>query len=155
MDATESVSQPPGALTLAGSSFVILPATPRDMLVVHNRMRAFAQAKATSPLDFAARHTHLPPAVFAVAIAEALKLGAGAPVPPPAEAVWDQYTTLDGVRWRLWYHVSRTLKEFTPEAAAALVTEDNLLDAAEALDRALNFKGIDPNAPAPATGSAS
>jgi hypothetical protein len=154
MDATEAITQTPGTLTLAGRSFVILPATPRDMLATHQRMRAIAESKRTSPLDFAARHTHLPPAVFAVAIAEAVKMGSDAPAPPASEVIWDQYSTLEGVRWRVFYHVSRVLKDFTPEAAALLVTEDNLLDAAEGLDRALNFRAIDPNGQPPATGSA-
>jgi hypothetical protein len=155
MEPAEALAQAPGTLTLAGRSFVILPPTTRDKQATHQRMRAFVQAKSISPLDYAARHTHLPPAVFAVAIAEALKLGRMPEVEPPPEAIWEQYTTLEGVRWRVWYHVSRALPEFTPEEAAALVTDDNVLDASDALDLALRLRAIDPNGHTPATGSAS
>lgn len=154
MDATEAISQTPGTLAIGGRSFVILPPTPRDKLATHQRMRAMVDAKCISPLDYAAKHTHLPAAVFAVAIAEALKLGSTPPAPPPAEVIWDQYTTLDGVRWRVWWHVSRVLKDFKIEDAAALVTEDNVFDASDALDAALRLGAIDPKkeTPAPPTG---
>lgn len=155
MDAPQAVSQPPGVLVLAGRSFAILPPTPRDKLVTHERMRALAESRDLSPLDYAARHTHLPPAVFAIAIAESIKLGHRAAPAPAPEVIWDQYTTLDGVRWRVWYHVSRVLKDFTIEDVEDLVTADNVLDASDALDEALGLRKIDPNAPAPATGSAS
>lgn len=155
MDATEAVSQAPALLSLGGRSFVILPPTPRDKLVTHQRMRALAESRDKSPLDYAAAHTHLPPAIFAVAVAEAIRIG-HRPAPAPApEVIWDQYTTLEGVRWRVWHHVSRVLKEFKIEEVRDLVTEDNLYDVSDALDAALRLGVIDPNAPAPATGSSS
>jgi len=156
MEAVEAVNRAPGVLKLGGREFVILPPTPRDMLAVRARMEALAGEKCVSPLDFALKHTHLPPALLAVAVTEAIKLGSGGGVKPHPDAVWDEYASLTGVRWRVWYHVSRVLGDaFTLEGAAALVTDDNLLDASEALDAALRLKDLDPNAQAPATGTAS
>lgn len=153
-DAVAAMARTPGVLTLAGRSFVILPPTTGDMLRVQDKMRELARAKCVSPLDFALKHTHLPPAVLAVAVSEALKLGAGGGVQPTAEAVADEYLSLEGVRWRVWYHASRALPDLHPDDAAALVTPDNLLDAAEGLDRALRLGLADPNGQAPTTGSA-
>jgi hypothetical protein len=155
MEPAEALAQTPATLSLGGRSFIILPLHTRDMLATHYRMRALAEARDKSPLDYAAGHTHLPPAVFAVAVAEAIKIGHRAPPPPPQEVIDDQYTTLAGVRWRVYYHISRVLTDFTPEDAAKLVTEDNLFDAAGKLDKAIKLAGLDPNDPAPATGPAS
>jgi len=156
MEPVEALSQSARLLVLGGREFVILPPTPRDKLVTHERMKALAKAQCVSPLDYVAtKHAHLPPAAFAIAVSEAIKIGAGAPVSPSVEAVWEQYATLAGVRWRVWYHISRALKDFDPKEVEALVTEDNLYDASDALDAALGLGAIDPNAQPPATGSAS
>lgn len=107
-----------------------------------------------SPLDFVLSHQNLPPAVLALAVAEAIKLGSGKAIKATAEEVWEQYATLEGVRWRLWFHASKTCPELTLEEAAALVPDGEHLRVADALDAALSFKETDPNAQAPATGSA-
>lgn len=156
MDATQAVSQVAGTLSLGGRAYVILPPTPRDKLVTYERMKALVAEQTVPPLEYVAtRFAHLPGAIFTQAIREAILLGAAPPPPPDPAVVWAQYATLAGVRWRVWYHVSRVLKDFTPEQAAGLVTEDNVFDASDALDAALGLRAIDPNAQPPATGSAS
>jgi hypothetical protein len=125
------------------------------MLATMARMKELARARCISPLDFVLKHTHLNPAQLAAAVSEAIKLGSGGGAEPTPDAVWEQYVTLEGVRWRVWYHVSRAHKEFTIEDAAKLVTEDNLFDAATALDEALKFRALDPKGEGSATGSGS
>lgn len=153
---TEGALAPmPGRLEIGGSAFVILPPTPGDMIRTQDRMRELARSRCVPPLDFVFKSAAaLTPAQLALAVSEAIKLGAGGGVDPTPEAVWDQYTTLEGVRWRVWYHVGRVVKDFAPEAAAALVTDDNRLDVADRLDAALALRAADPKGPAPATGSA-
>lgn len=152
---TEALSKTPGLLSLGGREFVILPPTPRDQLATMDRMKSLARAKCVSPLDYVLKHATLPPGAMALAVQEAIKLGAGGGIEPTPDAVWEQYTSLDGVRWRVWYHVSRVVKDFKPEDVAPLVTEDNLFDAAEALDAALKFGAVDSEKKTPATGTAS
>lgn len=145
MTPTQAVTQVPGTLDLCGRTFAILPPTLRDTTVTHQRMRGFAEAKAMSPLDYVVqKHSHLPPPVFAIAVSEAIKLGSAAPVAPPNEVIWDQYTTLEGVRWRVWYHITRIDKDVTIEEVAKWVTEDNHFDVSDALNTALGLDKIDP-----------
>mgnify|MGYP000193294569 CR=1 FL=1 len=141
-------------VTVGGRQFVILPPTPRDMIATAQRMKELAQAQYRSPLEYVLSHAALPPAAMALAVAEAIKLGSGKALKPTPEEVYDQYVTLDGVRWRLWHHASQTTPGLTLEDVAALVPDGEHLRAVEALDAALSFKELDPNAPAPATGSA-
>lgn len=157
MDTTQNTAPTPGLLKLGGREFVVLPAKNRDLLATNTRMKELARDRCVSPLDYVLGHAHLAPGAMTAAIAEAIKIGSGGGVEPTPEAVWDQYTTLEGVRWRVYYHVSRVLKDFKPEDAAKLVTDDNVLDAAEALDAALNFRALDEKkeTPAPASGASS
>lgn len=154
----QTVVQTPGLLKLGGREFVILPPETRDAVATHARMTELARARCVSPLDYVLRHTHLPPALLAAAVAEAIKIGAGGgDREPTPETVNEQYTTTEGVRWRVWWHVSRVLKDFGPEDAAALVTDDNAFDTALLLDAALKFAALDPKKkePAPPTGAGS
>lgn len=156
MNTEAALGRSPGVLALGGREYVILPPTPRDMLATHARMKELARARCVSPLEYVLQHSGtLPAGALALAVAEAIKLGAGGGIDPTPDAVWEQYTTLAGARWRVWYHVSRVLKDFKPADVEPLVTEDNIADALEALDVALRIGAIDPNAPAPATGPAS
>lgn len=140
-------------LTVGGREFVILPPTPRDMIATAQRMRELAQAQYRSPVDYALSHGHLPPAALALVVSEAIKLGSGKALKATPEEVYDQYETLEGVRWRVWYHASKACPALTTEEVAALVPDGEHLRVREALDAALSFKESDPNAPAPATGS--
>ena len=153
MDGSERFAGAPAVLELGGRSLVILPPTPRDQLVVGTRMKELARKRCVSPLEFVLRHANLPPAALSVAVAEAIKLGAGGGVDPSPDAVWDEYDTLEGVWFQLWHFAHRAHKDFTPEQAAELVTEDNLFDAAEKLNAALRLAAIDPKDRPPATGS--
>lgn len=154
MDPVFAVAAAPGTLTLGGVPYLVLPPTPGDKARTVERMRELARARCLSPVDYALTHAHLAPAALALVVSEAIKLGAGGGVEPTAEAVWEQFDTLDGVRWRVWYHLSKTTPAATPEAVAALVTEANRGDVAAALDAALKLEQIDPKGLAPATGSA-
>lgn len=142
-------------LTVGGRQFVIPPPTPRDMLAVSQRMKELAQAEYMSPLDYASKHAHLPAPVFAMALSEAVKLGSGKALKATPDEIWDQYSTLAGVRWRVWHHASRLYPTLTLEEVADLIPDGEHLRVAEALDAALAFKELDPNAHAPATGSLS
>lgn len=145
----------PGTLVLGGETYTILPATPGDMLRTADKMKELARARCVSPLAFVMQHGQsLAPQALALAVSEAIKLGAGGGVDPTPEAVWDQYTTLEGVRWRAWYHVSRVRPDVTREAVAAHISDENRLDVAEQLDAALSLRAADPKGRAPATGSA-
>ncbi len=146
MDAAEVVDRTPALFTVGGRVFVVLKPTNRDMLAVRARMAALAKAKCVSPLDYALSHQHLAPGLLGLAVSEAVKLGSGGGVKPHPDAVWDEYDSLEGVRWRCWYHASRALPDLKPEEFEALVTEDNLFDAAEALNVALQFAALDPDA---------
>lgn len=151
---TEAFDKAPRVLRLAGQEFAVAPPTSRDLIAVHTRMEALARAQCVSPLEYVLGHAaRVPAAALALAVSEAIKLGSGGGARPSPDAVSDQYVTLEGTRWRLWYHVSRVAPAFTLAAAQSLVTDDTLADAVEALDAALNFRALDPNAPAPATGA--
>lgn len=154
MEESFFVGQTKNVLKVGGREFVILPPTPRDMVITTKRMTELAKAQYKSPLEVALAH-NLPPAALALAVSEALKLASGNALKPSPEEVWDQYLTLEGVQWRVWFHVSKTCPEFTLEDAAALVPDGEHFRVAEALDAALSFKEADPNAPAPTTGSSS
>lgn len=155
MNSAPAMAALPGTLTLGGASFVILAPTPGDKLRVDERMREMALAKCVSPVDYAMQFARLPEAAFRLLLSEAIKLGAGGGVKPHPDAVWDEYTSLEGVRWRAWYHISRVLPDYPLEAATEAITPDNLFVVAEGLDKALKLASADPNAPAPATGPAS
>lgn len=140
-------------LAVGGREFVILPPTPRDMIATMQRMKELAQAQYRSPVDYALSHTHLQPAALSLVVSEAIKLGAGKALKPTQEEVFDQYLTLEGVRWRVWFHASKTCPALTTDEVAALVPDGERLRVAESLDAALSFKESDPNAQAPAIGS--
>lgn len=143
-------------LTVGGREFVILPPTPRDMIATAQRMTELVAAKYLPPLSYVQKQAeHLSPAFLSVCVSEAIKLGSGTPIKPREDEVWAEYQTLEGVRWRVWHHASKTCPALKLEEVAALVPDGYHLQVAEALDAALSFKESDPNAPAPATGSAS
>lgn len=151
MESVEQLAKAPGVLKIGERQFVILPPTPRDMLAVGTRMRELARSRCVSPLDYVLKHTHLNPAALSLALREAIALGAGPPIKLDPESVWEQYDTIEGLRFRVWYHVSRAHKDFTPEQAEELVTEDNLFDVADALNQALRFGELDPKKETPET----
>jgi hypothetical protein len=169
MSQNHTIASAPGLLKLGGREFVILRPTSRDLLAVSERMTAFAREQCLTPLEWVLKlHAHLPAALLSVAVREAIALGAGsgqgtdekptAGREPTDDLVWKQYHTLAGVRWRVWYAVSRVPEgKFTLDDAAGLVTDDNLFIAAAELDAACKFGELDPKkkTPAPPTGASS
>jgi hypothetical protein len=152
-DKLEQLAALPGSLTVGGNTYVVLPPTPGDVLREALQMKQLARAVCVSPVEYAARHAHLPPPVFAIVMQEALKLGAGGGVEPNEEAFRERYAMLDGVRWRLCYHLSRSGHAFSESDAATLVTDANCIDICNAIDRALRMPEVDKKKPELATGT--
>ena len=156
MDNLEAIAGRPGQLTVGPRVFTIAPPTPGDMLREMLQMRQLARATCLSPIDYAARHAHLPPSVFAVVMREAVALGAssGGKTEPTDQVFQEQYALPEGVRWRLHYHVSRSgYKDFTEADAKALVTDHNCIDLCNALDAALKLATLDAEKKTLPTGS--
>ena len=150
MEATvEQLAKTPGVLEIGERRFVILPPTPRDMLAIGQRMKELARAKCVSPLDYVLKHTSLTPTMLAVAVNEAIKLGSGGGVDPSPDAVWEQYSSLEGVRFQVWHYAKKAHGTLLLEEVEKLVTEDNLFDVGESLDKALRFGGLDPKKATP------
>lgn len=157
MDALEAIASPPGLVTVGGRSFVIAPPSPGDMLREMLQMKQLARACCLSPVDYAAQHAHLPPAIFAALLREAVALGAGngGKSEPTEQMFQEQYAMPPGVRWRLWYHVTRSgYKDFTEKDAESLVTDHNCIDVTNAIDAALKLASIDAEKKTPPTGTA-
>lgn len=140
-------------LVLGGTALAVPRPTPGDMLAVAERMRELANARCGDPVEFAAGYAQkLPAAVAALLLNEALKVGlSGARA--SEDAVLDEYATLRGVRWRLWFHALRPAGSADPADADQWVTPDNRLDVARKLDEALRFEALDPKDPPPPTGT--
>lgn len=154
MDDLEALAALPGAITIGGKAYPVLPPTVGDMIREALQMKQMARAVCVSPIKLAAEHSYLPPAVFATLLSEALKLGSGGGAEPNEAAIRERYAMLDGVRWRLWYHVSRSGHAFTEADAAAVVTDHNCIDVCNALDAALNLpRGEGEKKAAPPTGT--
>lgn len=140
-------------LVLDGAALAVPRPTPGDMLAVAERMREMANARCGDPVEFAAGYAQkLPAAVASLLLSEALKVGmSGARA--SEDAVLDEYATLQGVRWRLWFHALRPAGSADPSDAEPWVTADNRLDVARKLDEALRFEALDPKGPPPPTGT--
>lgn len=140
-------------IILDGMAMAVPRPTPGEMLAVADRMREMANSRCGDPVEFAAGYVgKLPAAVAGLLLSEALKVGlSGARA--SEDAVIDEYATLEGVRWRLWFHALRHQGSAQPTDADQWVTPDNRFDVATKLDRALQFEAIDPKDPAPPTGT--
>lgn len=145
MDVLEQLAAKPGQLTVGGKTYNILPPTPGDVLRELLQMKQLARAVCRDPVDIvAARAASLPPAVFAALAQEALKLSGGGGAEPNESAVRERYALPDGVRWRLWYHITRSGGTITEDEAKAAVTEFNCIEMCDAIDRALQMPPTDP-----------
>jgi hypothetical protein len=153
MDTSDAFAQAPAVLAIDGRRFVVLPPRPRDVLAVNARMKELARAKCTSPIDYVLAHAHVAPGALELLCRQAILLGSGNGVRPDESAIWDEFASLDGVRWRVWYFASKVEKSLKLEDVAALVTEDNLFDVAADLDAALRLASIDPKKETPAASS--
>lgn len=150
---SEQLAKLPAVLKIGERELVILKPTPRAFIDVDAWMTERAKAHCVSPLDYVVKqHMHLPPAAFAVAVSEAIKLGSGGGAKPTREAVWVEYSTLEGVRFQAWYHARAAHPDLKLEELTPLITPDNFPIVGDELDKALKLAALDPNAPAPATG---
>lgn len=140
-------------IVLDGFPFAVPRPETGDMLFVAERMRELANARCGDPVEHAARYAaKLPAAVVGILLNEALKVGlSGARA--SEDAVLEEYTTLEGLRWRVWFHVLRPRGSGQPTDAEQFVTPDNRLDVAVKLDRALQFEALDPKDQPPPTGT--
>jgi len=143
MDDLEQIAALPGALTLGGKTYPILPPTPGDMLREALQMKRLARESCRpDPLKYLAEHgAGLDPTSRAVFVAEAVKVVAAPPPEPTGTLVEEQYGLPAGVRWRVCYHVTRSGGALTEAAAAALVTDFNCGRVCVALDDALKLPG--------------
>lgn len=154
MDKLDQLAAAPGAITVGGTTFAVLRPTPGDMIREALQMKQLARAVCVSPVEYVAKlATAMPPAVFALAMQEAIKLGAGGGVEPTEDAFRERYAMPDGVRWRLRYHVNRSGGSMTEAEAAALVTDANCIDVCNELDRALRLPEADKKKQGPPTGT--
>jgi hypothetical protein len=157
VDKLEQLAAMPGALTLGGKTYPILPPTPGDMLREALQMKQFArEVGRKDPLAYVAGAAALlSPAAMAAAVAEAVRVGTAPPPDPTGTLVEEQYGLPAGVRWRLYYHVTRSGGALTEAEAAALVTDVNCGRVCVALDDALKLPedGDPKKEPAPPTGT--
>lgn len=141
-------------LTLpSGVSYAVRQPTPGEMLFVAERMRDAANKRCPDPIELAGRYAaKLNPAAATLLMAEALKAGLSGSR-ASVDAVYEEYDTLEGVRWRFWFHVLRPLGHDDPGTADSIVTADNRLDVNLLLSAALRFEALDPKDQPPPTGT--
>lgn len=140
-------------LILDGIAMAVHKPTPGEMLFVAERMREMAGKRCGDPVELAAKYAAKLPAVLAaLLLSEALKVTLSG-TRASEDAVVDEYMTLEGVRFRLWFHALRPQGGAQPADADQWVTPDNRLDVAMKLDKALQFEAIDPKDPPPPTGT--
>lgn len=146
---TKAVTGAPGVLSLKGREFVLPQPTAGDEARVYDAMRELAAKACVSPLAYvSAAAGELAPAVLAEAVRAAVSLGSGGGVEPTREAVQRAYSSLDGVRFQVWYYARKADKTLAPGEVAALVTEDDRYDVLDALAAAQPRGGAgDPKAP--------
>lgn len=137
----------PGTLALAGRDYTIPAPTATDMARVHDKMRELAGRHIVSPLQYVSlNREQLDPATHAEAVRAAVAMGAGGGVEPTRESVFRAYDTLEGVRWRTWYHISRADAAVKLADLEQLVTDENYWDVGSALQKALGLEQIEKKA---------
>lgn len=136
----------PGTVTVNETIFVIEPPTPADSARVSAEMERLASLRCVNPLAAvgAVPQDALSGADRVEAIRAAVGMVSGGGVKPSREAVIEQYSLIDGVRFRLWYAARKADKTLTRDAVAALVTDDNFYDVDDALNVAMGYKNLDP-----------
>lgn len=133
----------PGSVTVRGREFVLPAPTASDLARVHDRMRELAARACVSPIQYVnANAGDLLPGVLAEALRSAIAMGSGGGVEPNREAVVRAYDTLDGVRFRLWFHARKAEPSLTQADVDKLVTDDDRYELADAL-----FEATTPAAP--------
>lgn len=139
----------PGGVSVGGREFVLPQPTARDHALVYEAMRDVAARACVSPLAYVnAAAKDLSPGVLAESLRAAIALGSGGGVEPTREAVQRAYSSLEGVRFQLWYYARKSDKTLTLRDVSALVTEDDRFDLLDALAAAHPSPGDDaPKAP--------
>lgn len=157
MSEWEHIAGTPGAVTVDGKTYVIQPPTTGDMLREAIQMKQLARATLTprDPLKYLAESGgFLPPAALAAAAQEAIRVATAPPQEPPTQLVQEMYGMVEGVRWRLWYHVNRSGGSLTEEAIKKLVTEFNCGCICTAIDDAIRLPEVETGKkPEPPTGT--
>lgn len=149
-----SVFAIPGTLTVKGREFVIMPPSSSDVARVHDKMRELATRQCVNPLlAVNAVAGELAPGVLAESLRAAVAIGSGGGIEPTRESIARQYDTLDGIRWRVWFHARKALPALTHSEVESLIGEDDRYDVADALAEALGLNGVDPKSEAPASGA--
>ncbi len=144
--ANEMVAGGCGLLVLGDRTFVVSPPTDHDMATLAKELRRLAKLRMKSPLesvqeDFA----KLDPAVRALAVESAVKIGGKAQAEPTTEFVAAQMYEPEACRFWCWWLArkhdhSLTLKDFEP-----LVTEANVYEVLLKLRDATDVSKLDPN----------
>lgn len=142
----QTVTASPGSVTIKGRTFAIPQPSATDILRVREKMRELALPSCTSPLlAVNAVAKELDPAVLQMMCAAAVSQGAGGGAEPTEEAIRRQYTTLDGVRFQLWYFAKRGGSSATLKEIEDLVDEEIRYDVDDAIYRATRL----PETPGP------
>lgn len=124
----------PGKITVKGREFQIPAPTSTDLARIRDRMRELARRQCVNPLlAVNAIANELAPHVLQAALEMALAKSAGGGVEPTPDAIAQQFETLEGVRFQLWYLASRIQASLKPEDVAALVLEEDRYAVADAI----------------------
>ena len=147
--ANRAVLGTPGVVRVGGREFVVPQPTAGDEARVYEAMRDVAAKACVSPLSYVnANAEGMAPGVLAEALRVAVAMGSGGGVEPTREAVQRAYSSLDGVRFQLWYYARKAEPKLTRQEVADLVGEDDRYDVLDAL-AAAQPRGAqgDPKAP--------
>jgi hypothetical protein len=153
MDQLEAIAGRPGVLELNGKTYTINPPTPQSQLQELLQMREFAQKECQSPIDYAAKHTHLPTEVFTLLMREAIKLGSNPlNMKPTEDAIREMYGKLAPTKWRIRFHINRSGGTIS-DKELDWVNESNMIECINKLDSALRLEDIAEGKPQPPIGS--
>lgn len=127
-------------LSTSKGVFTISKPTLEDGFTVAEEMRALAKKKVMNPVQFVYQTCqNFPPVWAEAALKLAIALGASGGAAPSPELEEEQYTTEEGLTFRLWYYVNKNHKDFTMAAAKEIVAADHRYVIARALNDALTF----------------
>lgn len=145
----------PGVVVVGGREWVLPPPSAADAARVYRLMWDLARKDCVNPLAFVnATAADLSPAVFQVAVREALAMGSGGGPAPTDDAVLRAYDSLDGVRLRFWYFARKLDEKVTQAVVKTWITDENVYDVMDALAKAQGLRDLDPKGtPGSGTGS--
>lgn len=140
-----------GEFRLGDQVFVLYPSTPEVIFAWNEACREMVRESMVDPITAANRKLNeitngsvnggepLNPLLAQELVKQALaahtaEQGKGKPE-PTQEQVFAKMMSLDGVRWVVWYRVSRVYPEITQEFVNEHVTKENLFDVTRQLGR--------------------